>query len=247
MHSQNRSGICKIKSEENIMLDKSLPYYDIIMKMPGRNLLSLPEPVLPEGYSCRLYKPGDEYAWARLESQVLEFPTHGKALEYYQNRFLKKYSDEVARRAVFVVDPYDNPVATATAWSMDSSMGPRNWLSWISTDPTQQGKGLGRAVITCALRRYIELNTVENVYLHTQTWSHKAIYLYHKLGFQFFRIDHVTIPTEESPYFRQMKNAPEETLQTLEQVYSPELIRSLRDHAEDPDETELADGTPWME
>ena len=44
-----------------------------------------------------------------------------------------------------------------------------------------------------------------------------------------------------------MKNAPEETLQTLEQVYSPELIRSLRDHAEDPDETELADGTPWME
>ncbi|MBQ4335586.1 MAG: GNAT family N-acetyltransferase, partial [Lentisphaeria bacterium] len=62
------------------MLDKSLPYYDIIMKMPGRNLLSLPEPVLPEGYSFRLYKPGDEYAWARLESQVLEFPTHGKAL-----------------------------------------------------------------------------------------------------------------------------------------------------------------------
>ena len=228
------------------MLDKNLPYYDIIMKMPGKCLASLPEPVLPEGYSFRLYKPGDEYAWARIESQVLEFPTHGKALEYYQKRFLEKYSDEVARRAVFVVDPYDNPVATATAWFMDSSMGRRNWLHWISADPTQQGKGLGRAVITYTLRHFMELNSVGNVYLHTQTWSHKAVYLYHKLGFQFFHIDHVTIPTDESPFFRQMKNAPAEALKTLEAVYTPELIQSLRDHAEYPDETELADGTPWM-
>ncbi|MBR2642912.1 MAG: hypothetical protein IKD46_07250 [Lentisphaeria bacterium] len=58
-------------------------------------------------------------------------------------------------------------------------------------------------------------------------------------GFQFFHIDHVTIPTDESPYYRQMKNAPEAALQTLEKVYSPELLQSLRDNAEYPDETEL--------
>ena len=57
----------------------------------------------------------------------------------------------------------------------------------------------------------------------------------------------VTIPTDESPYYRQMKNAPEAALQTLEKVYSPELLQSLRDNAEYPDETELADGTPWMQ
>jgi GNAT superfamily N-acetyltransferase len=229
------------------VLDKSLPFYDIIMKLRGEALYSIPEPVLPEGYSFRLYKPGDEYVWARIESQVQEFPTHGKALEYYQNRFLKNYSDEVARRAVFVVDAYDNPVATATAWVMDSSMGRRNWLHWISAEPAQQGKGLGKAVIAYTLRHFITLDSIDNVYLHTQTWSHKAVHLYHKCGFQLFHIDHVTIPTDESPYYRQMKNAPEAALQPLEKVYSPELLQSLRDNAEYPDETELADGTPWMQ
>jgi len=33
----------------------------------------------------------------------------------------------------------------------------------------------------------------------------------------------------------------------IEKVYSPELLQSLRDNAEYPDETELADGTPWMQ
>ena len=105
---------------------------------------------------------------------------------------------------------------------------------------------MGRAVIAKALSCYRELDGCSDIYLHSQTWSHKAVYLYHKLGFQFFHIDHVTIPTDESPFFRQMKNAPAEALKTLEAVYTPELIQSLRDHAEYPDETELADGTPWM-
>jgi hypothetical protein len=56
----------------------------------------------------------------------------------------------------------------------------------------------------------------------------------------------VTIPTGEAPYFRIMKNSPEEAFNTLESVYTPEYLQSLRNHAEYPESHELADGTPWM-
>lgn len=229
------------------MLDKSLPYFDIVMKMRADVLASLPEPVLPEGYSFRFFRPGDEYAWARLESQVLEFPTHGKALEYYRYRYLgDPLAEMLSRRCVFVVDAADNPVATATAWYGNCSMGNCNWFQWIATDPGQQGKGLGRAVITRALKCYLDDGAAGNVYLHTQTWSHKAIYLYHKVGFQIFHISHITLQYTESPGFRRMNNSPEEGLKTLETVYPPELLQSLRDNAEYPEAHELADGTPWL-
>lgn len=228
------------------MLDKSLPYFDIIMKLRGELLAKVPEPVLPEGYSFRFYRPGDEYHWARLETLVQEFPSEEKALAYYRERYMVKDADKLPDRCVFVVDANDIPVATTTAWFGESSMGHGNWLQWISSDPAHQGKGLGRAVIARALRRYTELGEVGNVYLHTQTWSHKAVYLYNKFGFQFFLIDHVTIPTGEAPYFRIMKNSPEEAFNTLEGVYTPEYLQSLRDHVEYPESHELADGTPWM-
>ena len=228
------------------MLDKSLPYFDIIMKMRGELLAKLPEPVLPEGYSFRFYRPGDELHWARLETLVQEFPSEERALEYYRCRYMAKDADRLPERCVFVVDPNDIPVATTTAWFSESSMGHGNWLQWIATDPAHQGKGLGRAVIARALRRYTELGAVGNVYLHTQTWSHKAIYLYNRFGFQFFNIDHVTIPFAAEPFYRIMKNAPEEALQTLESVYTPEFLRSLRDGMESPESFELSDGTPWL-
>ena len=228
------------------MLDKSLPYFDILMKMRGELLAKLPEPELPEGYSFRFYRPGDEYAWARIESQVCEFPNCGVALEYFRGRYLRDNADKIASRCVFVVDHADNPVATATAWFSESSMGRSNFLQWISTDPLLQGKGLGRAVINRALRSYIDNGEVGNVYLHTQTWSHKAVYLYNLMGFQIFKIDHITIPYGAAPYHRPLKNAPEEALKVLEAVYTPEYLRSLREHAELPEPHELSDGTPWM-
>lgn len=228
------------------MLDKSLPYFDIVMKMRADALKTLPEPVLPEGYSFRFFRPGDEEAWARLESLVLEFPDQEKALAYYRYRYLgDPLAEMLPRRCVFVVDAAGQPVATATAWYGDCSMGNCNWFQWIATDPGHQGKGLGRAVIARALQCYVDEGRVGNVYLHTQTWSHKAIYLYHKVGFQVFHIDHITLKSMETG-IRLMKNSPEEGLKTLEKVYTPELLQSLRDNAEYPEPHELADGTPWL-
>jgi ribosomal protein S18 acetylase RimI-like enzyme len=43
--------------------------------------------------------------------------------------------------------------------------------------------GLGKAVISEAVRLLIELEGDVDIYLSTQTWSYKAISIYQKFGF----------------------------------------------------------------
>ena len=52
------------------MLDKSLVYKDIVMCLPFEDLMDLKVPVLPDGYSYKMFEPGDEVAWANLEVLV---------------------------------------------------------------------------------------------------------------------------------------------------------------------------------
>ena len=55
------------------MLDKSLIYKDIVMCLPFEDLEDLKVPVLPDGYSYKMFESGDEIAWAKLEVLVGEF------------------------------------------------------------------------------------------------------------------------------------------------------------------------------
>ena len=55
------------------MLDKSLVYKDIVMCLPFEELKTLKVPVLPDGYSYKMFEPGDKVAWANLEVLVGEF------------------------------------------------------------------------------------------------------------------------------------------------------------------------------
>jgi len=220
------------------MLDKSLTYQGFIMKMPREKLKDISVPVLPEGYHYHLYQDGDDKHWARLESSVGEFKTEEDALKYFQHDYSLPFADELQRRCAFVSTDDGTPVATATAWFMESTLGHKCWLQWISTDVAHQGKGLGRAVIAKALSLYENAGPETNIYLHTQTWSHKAVYLYHKLGFQMFLIGSIRVAWHLPPGFRVMTNSPMEALDVLKAVYTPELIEELRQEALSPDEDE---------
>lgn len=44
------------------MLDKSIPYKNIIMKLPAQKAASLEVPPLPAGWRFRMFAPGDEKA-----------------------------------------------------------------------------------------------------------------------------------------------------------------------------------------
>lgn len=168
------------------MLDKSLPYIDIIMRRPA---LGPPPPaLLPGGYRFAFYgeltgKGGTCMRdWAEIETSVLEFEDVPQAEEYFRRNFLP-YPDELKRRMLFVIAPDGARVGTATAWWSDFNGARTHWLHWVAVRPEVQGLGLGRAVIYEAVRLLNEINGRREIYLHTQTWSHKAVLLYESAGF----------------------------------------------------------------
>ena len=107
------------------MLDKSIPYKNIIMRMPYDKVQSQPEPVLPDGFSFRFFQEGDEKHWARIETSVLEFADEASAERYFTRDYLPCL-DDLKHRCVFVLNRDKLPVATATAWYASSSLGYRH-------------------------------------------------------------------------------------------------------------------------
>lgn len=196
------------------MLDKSLVYQNILM----RHLPETPPPKLtvPPGFSLRFYQPGDETSWAEIETSVGEFASEQQALAYFKNRYLPE-KEKLQQRCVFFCQNGAEPVATATAWyeRLDKQFWPS--LHWVAVKPAFQGLGLGKAVTACALRLLKQEHPGQAVYLHTQTWSHKAVGLYLKLGFE-------TVKTET---FAQYKNDYPLFLKTLQPVLPPEIYDRL--------------------
>jgi GNAT superfamily N-acetyltransferase len=162
------------------LLDKSVPFVDVLMHRKSNQPLPLVS--LPAGYSFVSFQPGDEKAWAQIEASVLEFDSEIHALLRFQRDYLP-YLSELERRCIFIQSDAGEKVATATAWWSYTGNRRDPWIHWVAVKPTHQGKGLGKAVVAEIIRRMIEIEGDRDIYLHTQTWSHKAIKIYQKAGF----------------------------------------------------------------
>jgi len=162
------------------MLDKSVEYVDILM----RRKQGTPVPVfeLPEGYTYSYYKPGDEKAWAKIETSVLEFDDELDALLYFQKEFAP-FASELKRRCLFVENKNNEKIATCTAWWGYSGIRRDPWLHWLAVKPKEQGLGLGKALVSKITRLMLDIEGDRDFYLHTQTWSHKAVKIYEKAGY----------------------------------------------------------------
>lgn len=165
------------------MLDKSIPYADVIMRCPWFDLRAVKDSPLPAGYSLRNYEAGDMRHWSEIETSVLEFDSITGAEAYFSRIFLP-YEALLPRRMVFAVDPKGKPVATATAWFEGEGENHVSLLHWVSCMPAHQGLGLGRAVTARAMRLLALYEPYRDAILHTQTWSHRAVGLYLSLGFR---------------------------------------------------------------
>lgn len=164
------------------MLDKTLPYYDIIMKADYATATVHKIIDLPDGYSYKLYEDGDEHKWAQLEKSVNEFNTTTDALAYF-NKAFTPYKDELYKRMCFILNAKGQYVATSTAWYKEDEENHYPLLHWVSVSPDAQGLGLGKAIVVYALHQFLNVENVNDIYLHTQTWSAPAVGLYGKLGF----------------------------------------------------------------
>ncbi len=172
------------------MLDKSISKYNIIMKLDWEDVQAMPPSKLPEGYTIRAFQEGDERHWARIEVSVLEFETEEIAVAYFKEVFFPR-KEKLQDRCLFLCNPEGIPVATANAWWVEGDLGHQAALQWVALMPEYQGLGLGRAIVSAALSLYPKLEPNLPVYLHTQTWSHVAVGLYHALGFVVLKTERV--------------------------------------------------------
>jgi len=163
------------------MLDKTIPYYHVFMvRKKGKPMYHFP---LPDKFRFTLFRAGDEKEWAEIETSVGEFDSVEDALIYFEKNFLP-YLNELERRCIFIEDSEGNKVATLTIWWRYTGLRRDPWIHWVAVRPEYQGLGLGKAIVSEGLRRLIEIEGDRDTYLHTQTWSYKAIGIYIKAGFE---------------------------------------------------------------
>ncbi|SDT48930.1 Acetyltransferase (GNAT) family protein [Paenibacillaceae bacterium GAS479] len=163
------------------MLDKSIPYFNVIMKRHAGSFL--PQFVLPVGYSIGRYTEGMELQWAAIETSVGEFDSDEESLTYFQKEYLPQ-SNELKKRLLFVLNPEGEAVGTITGWWNLTGERCDLAIHWFAVRPEYQGLGLGKALVAECMRNLIDLEGDKDIYLHTQTWSYKAITLYLKTGFK---------------------------------------------------------------
>ncbi|MDZ5253891.1 GNAT family N-acetyltransferase [Clostridium sp. LIBA-8841] len=164
------------------MLDKSVEFFRMVLKREkGTKLKSAS---LPEGFKFVKFKKGDEKAWAEIETSVLEFENVNVAKEYFENKYIP-YSSEIERRILFIENENGEKIATFTAWWRYTGERRHPFMEWVAVKPDYQGKGLGKALISEGVKLMVAIEGDCDMYIPTQTWSHKAIKLYRWAGFAF--------------------------------------------------------------
>ena len=166
------------------MLDKSLPYYHVIMRRP-RGLVA-PVPQFPAGYAVSPFEHGSDIGWGAIEAAVGEFESPALARRYFRETYLLHHG-EVGRRVLFARGPGGTDVGTVTAWWDYTGARRDAALHWLGVVPGQQGHGLGTALVHACIERLQQLEGDRDIYLHTQTWSHRAIGIYQRAGFEMVR------------------------------------------------------------
>ena len=72
-------------------MDKSIPYYPIIMHRKKGFLI--PNIDCPSAYHFSLYKNGDKKEWVDIAMSLGEFETYKDGIEYFNNHYMTCESD----------------------------------------------------------------------------------------------------------------------------------------------------------
>lgn len=164
--------------------------------------------------------------WTKIEASVLEFPPEAEAEEYYSKTFLPSI-DQLKHRCIFVCDPAGIPVATATAWYVDSELGHQARLDWVTVRPQYQGMGLGKAVVRRALAVSPRLEPGRDIWLSIQTWSYRAVLMYHGLGFNIVINDRLATAHSRDGIPKIYSSEFADTVEVLKPVLNKDSLEKL--------------------
>ncbi len=200
------------------MLDRTIPFYNTILRCDDYRRKEIN---LPHGFSIVPYKKGYEKEWAELEVSVGDFDS----LEEAQNYFLQSYAQnqEVLFRNVrFLLNEDNTVIGSCIAWQdkrQDSFVAS---LHWLIVNEKYQGMGFGKALCYEIMNIFEEQGRFP-VYVHTQPWSYKAIFLYLSLGFKLQKTD----------TFSHYTNKYHKAMATLKQVVTDEQFVLLTESSEE--------------
>jgi GNAT superfamily N-acetyltransferase len=167
--------------------------------MKRRSGLPVQQALLPQGFSFSFFKKENEEDWAEIETSVGEFQGIKEAIDYFRREYLI-YSEDIRNRVIFIQDSKGQYIATITAW-WNYTNGRRDpSIHWLSVKPDFQGLGLSKPLVYKCLETLLEVEGDKEVYLHTQTWSYKAIGLYLKTGFEILKDE--TFGTYINDYYK---------------------------------------------
>jgi len=147
------------------------------LKMVHRDLGSLPEIEMPEGYELRTYRPGDEAAWAEIMNTGVGEWTSESCREKLTGdpRFIPE--------GLFFAVHEGKPVGSACAWRRSADEWEKGYLHMVCVLPDQRGKQIGH-LLTLAVLRFFRDRGFKEVWLSTDDWRIPAIKSYLRLGFE---------------------------------------------------------------
>ena len=164
------------------MLDRSIPFYNVIMRCSQYKYKDI---CVPAGYKITPYCSGDEKDWARLEYAVGDFNSAQEAEKYFVNTYL---SNGDTQDIFFLKDGSENVIGSCIAWTDRRGEAIVNSLHWLIVEEKSRKCGFGRALCETAMNRFCAKNG-STIYIHTQPWSFAAIFLYLSEGFKLTKND----------------------------------------------------------
>ena len=197
------------------MVNKSIPFFDIIMRCDKPNIV---QPTLPDGFYFDTYRDGDDEAWARMELFAGDFKTYEIALGYFRSAYLTR-RDELEKRIIIVRNQAGEAVCSCIAWKTFRNDQEASALQWLVTAEGYEGFGLAKAVVFKTVNRYCQLREAP-IWLHTQPWSYKAVWLYFQAGFRITAKDQ----------FQTFNNRFTEAMPVLETLIPKDKMKLLWDN-----------------
>src|SRR5437879_2898260 len=108
------------------------------IKMVRPRLDDIPEFPLPPGFSLRLYRPGDQEHWFRIQSEA---DLHSDISHELFARDFGSDQHLLAERQFFLIDAEQKAIGTATAWFNHNFQGASfGRVHWVAIVPAFQGR-----------------------------------------------------------------------------------------------------------
>jgi GNAT superfamily N-acetyltransferase len=152
---------------------------NVPVRMTRPDLRDIPAAPVPNGIHVRSLRDDEGAVWMDVIRRSETFGAIRDGL--YEREF--GFDQAGARQRVYVATGTDGTaVATVGAWYGAGDFAEWGRIHWLYIVPAWQGRGLGRALLSCALHRLTDLGH-HRAYLTTSTGRPAALRLYLNYGF----------------------------------------------------------------